>query len=559
MDGRDGLIVRARQALAQGDNDTAARALRASVCSEPEAARGYFNLGLLLARLGDAKGGETGYRRAILADPSHEGALGNLADLLLSIGHNEEAEALCADATARAPLAARVQANLALLRLRRGACGQAASSIRRSLCAEPDYAKAWEILAMLRHDDGVVAGSAYKRAWASGARDPRLLSNRGEIAQREGRIGAAIELYDRALGMAPRDADILANRATAGIDDGDFSAASRYAAAALAVDPGHRVAKWIDNWVALAHRDFENGFRTFDETWRSPDGDAVAHATAYPLWDGQRLDGPLLLWCEHGLGDEILYGGMVEDVLSLGIDVLLEADPRLVPLFRRSWPNARVIGRGETVPRDIAAQSSVLRLPMLFRRSLEDFPKRSSYLIADPARVQAYRELFKGFGAEAVIGLSWRSGNPRTGAGKSTRLEDWDALLDLPGAQFLSLQYDDGGEADPRVARNPSDDTKNDLDDLAAQIAALDHVVSISGVTAHFAGALGVPGHVLLPPAPLWFWFAEGDDCPWYPSLTLGRRAYGEDWAPAVARLAATARGALARGGRPPKAITAFP
>lgn len=543
-------MAKAREAISRGDMVAAARAFRACVCGEPAAARGYFNLGVFFSRGGDPARAETGYRRAILIEPAHEGGLGNLADILLSTDRDREAEALCAAASGRAPLSAKLQGNLALLRLRRGAVDEATSNIRRSLTAEPGHAKAWGIMAMLHHDDAPVAEKAYKRAWSSGARDPRLLANRGEIAQREGRIAAAIELYDQALVMTPRDANILANRATASIDDGDFDAASRHAAAALAVDPSHRVARWIRNWVALAHRDFEAGFRTFDETWSAPDRDAPAHATAYPLWDGRRLDGPLLLWCEHGLGDEILYAGMIGDVLSLAGDIVLETDPRLVALFQRSWPAARVIGRGETVPSGIVAQSSVLRLPMLFRRSLEDFPARVSYLVADPARVEAYRSLFGRFEAETVIGISWRSGNPRTGAGKSTRLADWDGLLDLPGAQFLSLQYDDGGETDPRVARNPSDDTKNDLDDLAAQIAALDHVVSISGVTAHFAGALGVPGHVLLPPAPLWYWFAEGDDCPWYPSLVLARRACGEAWAPAVARIASMARGYLTRAAR---------
>jgi len=546
MDGRDGLMIRAREALSRGDTDAASRAFRACICSEPEQARGYFNVGVLFGR-GDYPGAaEAVYRRALLIEPVHEGALGNLADLLLFAGRDVEAETLCAVASRRAPLSGKIQGNLALLRLRRGARDEAGLNIRRSLCAEPGYAKAWGIMAMLRHDDGLVAETAYGRAWSSGARDPGLLANRGEIAQREGRIGAAMEFYNQALAMAPGDADILANLATASIDDGDFRAASRHAAAALRIDPGHRVARWIENWVSLAHRDFETGFRSFDETWRAPDQDAPANATAYPLWEGGRLDGPLLLWCEHGLGDEILYAGMIDDVLSLGVDVVLEADRRLVPLFQRSWPVARVIGRGGAIPPGIVAQSSVLRLPMLFRRTLADFPARSSYLIADPAKVAAYRELFKQSDRETVIGISWRSGNPRTGAGKSTRLKDWDALLDLPGAQFLSLQYDDGGETDPRVARNPSDDTKNDLEDLAAQIAALDHVVSISGVTAHLAGALGVPGHVLLPPAPLWFWFAEGGDCPWYPALTLGRRAHGEDWPPAVARLAAATRAFLA-------------
>jgi hypothetical protein len=195
----------------------------------------------------------------------------------------------------------------------------------------------------------------------------------------------------------------------------------------------------------------------------------------------------------------------------------------------------------------------VRRLPMLFRRGPGDFPTRRSYLVADPERVAGYRAIFSqaesgsgtGVGADKSVGLSWRSGNPRTGSGKSTALAAWDGLLGLAGVRFFSLQYDDGGETDPRLQPNPDLDVKADIDGLAAQITALDHVVSISGVTAHLAGALGVPGHVLLPSAPLWFWFAEGSDCPWYPSLSVVRRGLGEDWTPVVRRAGQAVRDQL--------------
>ncbi len=537
---------RARAALANGDPAAAARAFRAAICSDPERPRGYFNLGLLLARSGRAADAERAYGLALVLEPGHEGAAGNLADLLMSADRIAEAEQRCADAVRWSPLSGLINANLGLLRIRLGKADAAARDLRRSLCAEPGYASAWHTVAMRCHDESAQADAAYKRAWCSGMCEARVLTNRGEIAQRDGRIDEAIELHGQALRMAPGNPDILANLATAGIDNGDFGAARRYAEAALALDPEHRVARWIRNWVALAHRDFETGFRGYDETWQSPERDADPRATAHPLWDGSALAGGLLLWCEHGLGDEILYAGMIDDVLARGVRVVLETDRRLVPLFERTWPAARIMARGDPAPGDIAAQSSLLRLPMLFRRHLGAFPPRNGYLRPDPDKVAGYRERFGTGGGETVIGLSWRSGNRRTGAGKSTRLDQWEALLALSGIRFVSLQYDDGGETDPRVLANPGD-PRNDIDDLAAQIAALDHVVSISGVTAHLAGAVGTPGHVLLPPAPLWFWFAEGEDCPWYPSLTLCRRRQGEDWAPAVARTAAAVRSRLGR------------
>jgi hypothetical protein len=377
-------------------------------------------------------------------------------------------------------------------------------------------------------------------------RDPSVLTNRGEIAQRDGHISDAIALYRAALEKAPEDPDILANLATANIDDGDFDSARVNAHHVLSGFPNHRVARWISSWVALAHQDFDNGYRTYDDRWQSPDPGAPAHATTFPLWGGGRISGALLLWCEQGLGDEVFYAGMIDDVLALGVSVVLETAPRLVSLFQRSWPSMRVIGRGAELPLDIVTQSSVLRLPMLFRRQLKDFPSRNHYLVADPEKVSAYKELFSELGDGLTVGLAWRSGNQRTGAAKSTQLSHWNALLDQQGVNFLSLQYDDGGEVDSRLHPNPGDDVKNDIDDLAAQITALDHVVSISGITAHLAGALGTPGHVLLPPAPLWFWFAKGPNCPWYPTLTLFRRARREAWEHPVARVGEAVRKFLA-------------
>jgi Flp pilus assembly protein TadD len=545
MQRSDRFIKQVGEALARGDLDAASRALRATVCCQPDDVKGTFNLGVLHARKTDAASTERYYRRALMIDPRHEGASGNLADLLLSQDQDLEAEEICVIASNWVPLSARVLGNLALVRVRQGNSDDAFLDTRRAVLADPSYAKVWQLMGMLRHDEAEMADGAYKRAWYAGLRDPSVLTNRGEIAQRDGRISDAIALYRAALEKMPEDPDVLANLATANVDDGDFDSARINTRRVLSAFPNHRVARWIASWVALAHRDFDNGYRAYDDAWRSPDRDAPANATAFRLWDGGRIGGALLLWCEQGLGDEILYAGMIDDVLALGVSVVLEAAPRLVPLFQRSWPSVRVIGRGTELPSDIVAQSSVLRLPMLFRRQLEDFPPRPHYLVADPEKVAAYKDLFGGLGDGLTVGLAWRSGNQRTGSAKSTQLSHWNALLDQQGVNFLSLQYDDGGEVDSRLHPNLGHDVKNDVDDLAAQIAALDHVVSISGVTAHLAGALGTSGHVLLPPAPLWFWFAEGADCPWYPTLTLFRRARGEAWERPVARVGEAVRGFL--------------
>jgi ADP-heptose:LPS heptosyltransferase len=68
------------------------------------------------------------------------------------------------------------------------------------------------------------------------------------------------------------------------------------------------------------------------------------------------------------------------------------------------------------------------------------------------------------------------------------------------------------------------------MDLFAAQIAAMDLVITIDNSTAHLAGALGVPVWVLLPFAPDWRWLLEREDCPWYPSMRLFRQPLPGDW-----------------------------
>ena len=67
--------------------------------------------------------------------------------------------------------------------------------------------------------------------------------------------------------------------------------------------------------------------------------------------------------------------------------------------------------------------------------------------------------------------------------------------------------------------------------DFAAQIAALDLVVSVGNTTVHLAGALGTPLWALLPCVPPdWRWKTVGTKTPWYPSVELFRQKEAGQW-----------------------------
>jgi len=78
-----------------------------------------------------------------------------------------------------------------------------------------------------------------------------------------------------------------------------------------------------------------------------------------------------------------------------------------------------------------------------------------------------------------------------------------------------------------------------DLDLFAAQVAAMDLVITISNTTAHFAGALGVPVWNMTPTGPgrIWYWFLEGESSPWYESMRLFRHRHDEGWGDVLGRV----------------------
>jgi ADP-heptose:LPS heptosyltransferase len=99
------------------------------------------------------------------------------------------------------------------------------------------------------------------------------------------------------------------------------------------------------------------------------------------------------------------------------------------------------------------------------------------------------------------------------------------------------------------VLTDPDIDPLGDLDTFAAQVAAMDLVISSSNTTVHMAGALGRPTFALVPSnhGRLWYWFLERSDSPWYPSVRLFRQDEALGWQPTVAAVAdhlAKSRGA---------------
>ena len=378
--------------------------------------------------------------------------------------------------------------------------------------------------------------------------------NRANALNRLRRYDEALQSLKRALKLQPRYTDALSLTGVVLQAMGDTPSALEHYDAALRINPNAADAHYNKGLALLTAGEFTHAWEHYE--WRlrwdvtvrvgqSRSVDRVA-----PDWDGKPTSKPILVIPEQGLGDQILYAGMLADlqVIAPGSTVCLE--PRLLPLFERSFEKLNF-----SSPYDIdaeqcikdasfSAQTHIGSLGKYFRSDATGLSRVSTpYLKADPIKTSRLRRRIAKPG-RIVCGISWRSKNADIGADKSLSLETLVPVLTAEGVDFVDLQYGHTAEERYRLKQDhgvhvqhlDDVDTTHDLDSLAALISACDIVVTISNVTAHIAAALGKPTLVILPNSPslFWYWHRDRVDSPWYRTSVLIRQKNPRDWQDAI-------------------------
>jgi hypothetical protein len=302
--------------------------------------------------------------------------------------------------------------------------------------------------------------------------------------------------------------------------------------------------------IMLLTGDCEEGWKKYEWRWKTHDAKPWRRNFAQPVWNGLPLkDKTLFVYAEQGVGDEIMFASCIPDVINQTASCFIECDRRLVPLFSRSFPEAEILERTGADKTDNGVQGmlpffdlviAIGSLPLHFRADLSCFPHRRSYLTPDPEKVDEWKMRVQSLPDGLRVGISWKGGkDPRSRKMRSVVLEQWKDILLLKGITFINLQY---GECKVEIMEAKENlnaviydwtdaDPLQDLDNFAAQIAALDLVISVDNATVHMAGALGVPVWALLPYSPNWRWLLNRNDSPWYPTMRLFRQPSPGDWA----------------------------
>jgi len=562
-----------------GRAQDALSAYRACLMVSPDHSEAAMNLGALLHDQADFIAAKAVFQKLLTLQPGNPRVHCNLGQCLFSANDRDGAythltTALMLDSRSTPALLTLSNLYADLLQF-----DDAIRTIKQAIVIEPDNPEFQSVLgnSLLRAGQNDAAIESQRRACALAPQNPKFLNNLGAAFLERGQPEEARKALSEAVKYDPLYTDAHFNLAHALDECGQPDPAIDALEAALALRPGHAEAYkalsvlyagmglgavahlclehakhleptnpriiYADGLARLTKGDFGAGWLAYEERFviwnsarfRHKSERSLSEPPAY--WNGEPLSGRRIrVWTEQGIGDEILYAGMLPHLTAQGAEVILECSPRMVPVFTRSFPSIQVqpisSDSDDAWSGEQQFHSSLGSLGRFLRPSFSSFPTRRSYLRADE---QSPAKLRSQYGPGPLVGISWRSEAPRLKRKKSIDLATWSPILKIPGVKFVNLQYGDRTEElraveqalGIEIIQDPSVNQLQDMDAFFAQVVAMDLVISISNATAHVAGALGRPTWVMLPQGAgsLWHWFENRNDSPWYPSARLFRQS----------------------------------
>ena len=453
--------------------------------------KAFHVLAMALERMGHLHKALITYERAFELDPEDPELLINLGLTAWNLKLTDGAAKMFQLYIAACPDSPLGHNNLGSVQSDMGQPDVAIETLRAALYRMPNEAILWNSLATVLAENGRADESLifYEEAARLAPDFARAYHNLGYAYQHLSQLDKALVAYDRAL--------------------------------ELVVDPAERIETQHSRSICLIGLGkLEEGFREYEIRNNERFRCYFHHMINAPRWHGEDVRGKkLLLVGEQGLGDEIMFSNILPDAqAAVGDSGKLQicVDPRMIPLYQRSYPKAEVgtyddrtliddngnkalrlvpFASKDNIPDYWAPMGSALQY---YRKSLADFPGKP-FLVPDPDRVAAFKKKMAVLPGKKV-GICWRS---MLMTGKRAKyfspIDAWGDLLQTPGITFVNLQY---GDSAPDIARAKEKfgvdihqveglDLKDDIDGTAALSLALDLVVSAPTAAAHTAASVG--------------------------------------------------------------------
>lgn len=334
----------------------------------------------------------------------------------------------------------------------------------------------------------------------------------------------SLVFYDEAWRLNPRDFSIASNISRIWERLAEIEKSTEWAAKALKLAPGDPEPRFALGVCQLTAGYLQKGWKNYaarhDERRRIP---VIRYTHELKPWRGKNADKKsIFVASEQGVGDEMLFGLAIPRLYEQARELHIGCDPRLVSVFERSFPEARVWHHGtvelygehyRSYPEleralksgDVTIDGAIEAgsLAALYWQSLEDMPSfADGYLALDETRVAHWRERLAALSARPKIGIGWKSANMSAARIHGyLPIDDMASIFAVDDVDFINVQYGDCGEEIAHISekfgvtlQDWNDlDLKNDFEGTLAMMKNLDLIIAPATAPAMMGMAVGTP------------------------------------------------------------------
>lgn len=440
----------------------------------------------------------------------------------------------------------------------------------------PEHARFWFYTGCLAFKRGQAAlASTCFRESIRLDDSPFVYSNLGACYRRMNKNEEGLQILKHANERQPDYPPTLVNLGSMYVNEGNPEDGIPYLERARELG-GERGAVWNLGLLYLEAARFAEGFDCYREgvaversvrSYGAPDvgitDPVLLTADLFEQAKGKRL----IVWGEQGIGDELMFGSILED-LREDFEVIFECHPRLERLHASAHPGLKLYPtrKDEWLAWPVADKvqadykCAIGDLGAYYRRDVGAFKdawkRRGPTYKPDAAEVARYRASLERLAeGRPIIGLATRGGVMSTSRGYRTLRpgEEIDRLISGTDALFVALDYDDMLPLAEHIAEKhgegryvwyPSIVQHWDYDHVAALIAATDLTVTVCQSVFHLSAGIGHPTRCLTPIKCAWRYApipGEPDLSYWYPGeqIKLYRQDDPTSWLHPIERVVA--------------------
>ena len=360
------------------------------------------------------------------------------------------------------------------------------------------------------------------------------------IFERQGKFKESINNLKKVINVEQNNELALRNLGAVYSHIGKLDKAVKYLEAAIKINPNDYETKFVLGQIQLYQMNFVEGWKNYASRWLCSEFKGKSFGSSKSLLKEINKTKKIFLWSEQGVGDQIMYGSLLNEFSRMCKILTVRIDKRLINLFKNKNPKVKFIGQSDKVDEaDFENHLSIADLGKFLRYEKKQFHNVVFPYISVDEKFSNKIKKNLSKKHKLLIGISWTS-KSEMGSEKSIHYKTLLPIFKLKNISFIDLEYQNS-EADKKniyqmsgkkIQRINEIDYYNDFLGVSSIINACDLIITCSNVNAHISGALSKKTFLLLPlgKGRLLNWSSENDISLWYPSISIFQQKKPGDW-----------------------------